>query len=80
MMQQWKKGDICYFVEGNSSVIKAKVTAVRGDFCTVKYANNGAIRLRDSKLFKTAEEAQSTITQEQSKVTPRRANPYLYNH
>lgn len=79
-MEHWKKGDICFFIESNSSVIEARITAVHGDMCTIKYADNGAIRLRSGRLYPTAQQAQAAITQMQPDIPPRRANPYLYNH
>lgn len=54
----FSRGDICYILEHNSKVRAAKVISRQGQFYTIQLVGTcGAIRLRESKLFCTEEEA-----------------------
>lgn len=59
----FKKGDIAYIVENQMRVTQVKVLAASGGFCTVRFCDSGssAIRVRDSRLFKTEEEASRSL-------------------
>lgn len=54
-----KKGDLAYIVENHIRITPVKVVVASGGFCTVRFCNSdfSAIRVRDSRLFKTEEEA-----------------------
>lgn len=60
---RFKKGDIAYLVENHMRITPVKVMAASGGFCTVRFCNSGssAIRVRDSRLFKTEEEASRSL-------------------
>lgn len=73
-MEKWKINDQCYFVENGYKVICGVITAVRGEFCTVKYTDHAATRLRCTKLYRTEEEARQQI----KPMPPSNRNPYDY--
>ena len=64
---RFKKGDIAYLIENQRRITPVKVMAVSGGFCTVRFCNSdsSAIRVRESRLFKTEEEASKSLN-----VTP----------
>ena len=54
----FSRGDTCYILEHNSKVRAARVISRQGQFYTIQLVGTcGAIRLRESKLFHTEEEA-----------------------
>ncbi|MBC5688151.1 hypothetical protein H8S37_04285 [Mediterraneibacter sp. NSJ-55] len=54
----FKKDDICYILENNMNVRKARVSARQGKFYVIQLVGScGAIRLPESRLFKTEQEA-----------------------
>lgn len=58
---RFKVGDTCYFLVSNSIVKKGEIRSTRGAFYLVKHAQGAAIKLSDSRLFKTEEEAAAAI-------------------
>ena len=59
---RFKKGDLAYIVENQRRITPVKVMAVSGGFCTVRFdSDSSAIRVRDSRLFKTEEEASRSL-------------------
>ena len=56
---RFKKGDLAYIVENHIRITPVKIIAASGGFCTVRFCNSdsSAIRVRDSRLFKTEEDA-----------------------
>lgn len=50
-----------YFIENGCRVKEATITAVQGDLVVLRYDGNRGIRLRTSRLYSTAEEAQEHI-------------------
>jgi hypothetical protein len=73
-MEKWKINDRCYFIENGWKIVYGVITAVRGGFCTVKYTDHAATRLRSTKLYRTEEEARQQI----KPMPPRNRNPYDY--
>ena len=58
----FKAGDICYILESNRRVRKAKVAGKSGEFYTIQLVGScGAIRLKESRLFETEEDAKKSI-------------------
>lgn len=52
------RGDICYILENNMHPKAAKIISRQGNFYTIQLVGScGAIRLKESRLFKTEEEA-----------------------
>lgn len=57
-MGKFTNGEICYILESNRIVRKAYVLNQIGNMYTIKFASsNGIIRLKESRLFKTEDEA-----------------------
>lgn len=55
---EYKRGQICYILENNIRVSKAVILDKRGKFCTIRLEeSNGAIRLPESRIFFSEEEA-----------------------
>lgn len=56
------RGENCYIVENNKFVRPAKVVSKQGKFYTIQLLGScGAIRLSESRLFKTKEEAEDGV-------------------
>lgn len=55
------RGDVCYILENNMNVRAAKVINKQGRFYTIQLVGScGAIRLPESRLFKTEEAAENS--------------------
>lgn len=69
-LKRFNEGDVVYFI--SSSVFIKKATAIRnaGGFCTIRFSdgNCGAsgTRVRESKLYRTEEEAKKVVEQHQN--------------
>ena len=72
-----KAGDICYFIENGHRIKQAIITGIQGDLVTLRYDCYKGIRLRQSRLYKTEQEALESVIPAAPK---RQANPYLYVH
>lgn len=58
----FKAGDICYILESNRRVRQAKVAGKSGEFYTIQLIGScGAIRLKESRLFGTEEDARKSM-------------------
>lgn len=58
----FKRGEICYIIENNRTIKATKIIGKQGDFYTVQIVGScGAIRLKESRLFKTEDEAKNHI-------------------
>lgn len=58
----FKTGDICYILESNKRVRQAKVAGKSGEFYTIQLVGScGAIRLKESRLFGTKEDARKSM-------------------
>lgn len=58
----FKAGDICYILESNRRVRQAKVAGKSGEFYTIQLVGScGAIRLKESRLFGTEEDARKSM-------------------
>lgn len=69
----WKAGELAYIIVSNRQVREVRVLGRAGGFCTVRLEGTsgicpGAIRLRDSRLFRTPERAQAAIRQPASNI------------
>ena len=57
-MGKFTNGEICYILESNRIARKAYVLNQIGNMYTIQFASsNGIIRLKESRLFKTEDEA-----------------------
>ena len=58
----FERGNKCFIVENNRTVKAAKVIGRQGEFYTIQTVGScGAIRLKESRLFMTEEEANNHI-------------------
>ena len=60
-MIMFRKGQTVYFLQSKKNVIQARIIAVSGGFYTLKLADGGGIRLRESRLYATEEDAKKEI-------------------
>lgn len=74
-----KKGDSCYFLESNRTIIKGEIKFVSGNLYTISLPSGGAIRLPKHRIYNTAEEAEKSIKKNLSRNKPM-TNPYDYWH
>ena len=69
-MKQFNEGDVVYFVSSSVFIKKATVIRNAGGFCTIRFedGNCGAsgTRVRESKLYRTEEEAKKVVEQHQN--------------
>ena len=81
-----KKGDICYFLESNRTIIKGELKSVSGNLYTILLPSGGAIRLPKHRIYKSIEEAEKSIKKNMNKnkknmnKNKSMANPYDYWH
>lgn len=62
IMQKYKRGQKAYIIKNNVAVVAVTIKSYRGGFYIVQISGSpGAIRLRESRLFASAEEARAAI-------------------
>lgn len=67
-MKQFNEGDTVYFIASSIFIKQAKVLRNTGGFCTIIFDENGncgtsGTRVRESKLYRTEEEANAIVKQ-----------------
>lgn len=68
---KYVSGDICYILENNKYATKVKVMGRQGNECIVQRIGAcGALRFKDSELFKTEEAALDSRETTFAKVSP----------
>lgn len=69
-MKQFNEGDVVYFVSSSIFIKKATVIRNSGGFCTIRFLNGNCgtsgTRVRESKLYRTEEEAKKVVEQHQN--------------
>lgn len=82
----FKRGDVCYILENNYLVRQVKVISRQGKFYTIQIVGKcGAIRLPESRLFISMEDAEKSKRGYNEVKIPdvykRRynANPHMYD-
>lgn len=70
-MKRFNEGDTVYFIASTIFVRKAKVIRNAGGFCTIIFEGDGncgtsGTRVRESKLYRTDEEAKKVVEQHQN--------------
>lgn len=70
-LKRFNEGDTVYFIASSIFVRKAKVVRNAGGFCTIIFDGNGncgtsGTRVRESKLYRTEEEAKKVVEQHQN--------------
>ena len=71
MPERWKPGDECYIIENNMHIRPAVVIRSSGGFCTLRLGNGKGIRVRESRLYRTPEEAEMHV---RYRTVPRRTH------
>lgn len=63
LVMGFKKGDMAYLIENHRWIRQVEIMAVSGGFYTVRFCDSesSAIRVRDSRLFKTEEDASKSL-------------------
>ena len=70
-------GDTCYILENNMNVRAAKVISRQGKFYIIQLVGScGAIRLSESRLFASEEEAENSKKINQKIEETKKANDY----
>lgn len=63
-MNHWEVGDIGYIIENNMVASKVIIQKVEYSFLLIRFADrDAAIRLKPSRIYRTAEEAKKSIIQ-----------------
>lgn len=75
LLPRWNVGDTCYFITNARETNSGIIISIDYNFCVVKYSEIGAIRLRQSRLYPSIEEAESHKKQVYG---PRNRPPYDY--
>lgn len=69
-MKQFNKGDVVYFISSSVFIKKATVIRNAGGFCTIRFSDGNCgtsgTRVRESKLYRTEEEAKKVVEQHQN--------------
>ena len=64
-VNKFNPNDTVYFIESSNFIRQATVINCAGDFCTIRFetGNSGpsGIRVRDSKIYKSEQEAKAVI-------------------
>lgn len=74
-MPKFKIGDECCYIVSGQQIVTGIITAVHGDFYTIKYDADKGIRLHSHRLYHSLAEAQEKITKPKH-----HNNPYDYPH
>ena len=71
------RGDVCYILENNMNVRAAKVINKQGRFYTIQLVGScGAIRLPESRLFASEEDAENSKKINQKIEEAKKINDY----
>lgn len=74
-MAKFTKGETCYILESNRIVRKAYVLNQIGNMYTIQFATSDTvIRLKESRLFKTEDEAWESRHKDEYKVDSKEAS------
>lgn len=60
-MRKFKTGDTAYLVESNRIVRPGKILNVSGDMCLFRFEDGGGIRVRQSRLFPSFDDASESM-------------------
>lgn len=66
-MKRFNEGDVVYFISSSVFIKKATVIRNAGGFCTIRFSDGNCgtsgTRVRESKLYRTQEEANAIVKQ-----------------
>lgn len=67
-MANYKAGDIAWIVESTIFVKEVEIVNIRGGFVTLRFkGSSGGMRVRESRLYKTKEEAEKVVEMNKKK-------------
>ena len=67
-MANYKAGDIAWIVESTIFVKEVEIVNVKGGFVTLRFkGSSGGMRVRESRLYKTKEEAEKVVEMNKKK-------------
>ena len=62
MKSKYNPGDTAFIVESSLFVREVKIVKIAGGLVTLRFADsNGGVKLRESRLFPTKEEAEASL-------------------
>ncbi len=71
MASKYNPGDTAYIVESNRSIREVKVLRITSGLVTLRFTDtNGGIRIHESRLFPTKEEAEASMKKKPTKGHP----------
>ena len=69
-LKRFNEGDVVYFISSSVFIKKATVIRNTGGFCTIRFSDGNCgtsgTRVRESKLYRTEEEAKKVVEQHQN--------------
>ena len=78
------EGEQAYIIENNSRVTPVRIIRKDGVFYTIEFPDFGRINLRESRLYRTHEEAEEKVRRtpfvKRQVTVPRYASPYNYDN
>lgn len=78
---KYEKGSTAYIVESNRFIRKVIVVRETGDFYVIRFTDSGgAIQIRGSRLYATADEARASFPQKNNKTRTGYRSPHEYWH
>lgn len=76
-MNKYNIGDTVFLIESNRIIREVNIIKSSGDFYTIKFVKGGGgIRVRESRLFATREEAEATISINKQPQSPYYRSPW----
>ncbi len=71
MASKYNPGDIAYIVESSRFIREVKVLRIAGGFAALRFTDtNGGIKIHESRLLPTKEEAEASIKKKPTKGYP----------
>lgn len=76
-MQKYDKDASAYIVVSNQSIQEVKIVKYAGGMYTIRFIpDGGGMKVRESRLFPTSEEAEASLPEPQKKVSEKKVPQY----
>ncbi len=70
MANKYNPGDTAFIVESNRFVREVEIIKITGEFATLRFSDTkGGVKLRESRLFPTKEEAENSIKKNRQRLS-----------
>ncbi len=77
MGSKYNVDDTAFLIESNRTIREVKILKFTGGLYTVRFTNGaGGIKVRESRLYATKEEAEATIHKPKQKPAPHHPTPW----